>query len=108
MLIALDFDGTYTADPVLWDCFITTARARHHQVHIVTARGPHEQVRVGAHVDRVHYTDRKAKRPFMQALGLTVQIWIDDMPDFIVGSAAPRSLEENAVSGLWAPEETAP
>lgn len=103
MLIALDFDGTYTADPALWDSFITAARLRGHEVHLVTMRGQREPVRLGANVDRVHYTDRRAKRPYMQARGLTVQVWIDDMPDFIIGDAAPRSVEENARSGLWAP-----
>jgi hypothetical protein len=103
MLIALDYDGTYTADPALWDDFILKARLRYHQVHIVTMRSPSEPVRLGARVDGIHYTDRKAKRPFMQARGLAVAIWIDDMPDFIVGDAAPRSLAENASTGLWAP-----
>lgn len=84
MIIGLDYDGTYTADPVLWDAFIGAARARGHEVHVVTLRHEHEQVRLGAHVDRVHYTGRKAKREFVQFRGVTVQIWIDDMPDFIV------------------------
>lgn len=105
MIIALDYDGTYTADPALWDAFIRSARARSHQVHLVTMRAESEPVRLGEPVDRIHYTDRKAKRPYMQARGLSVQIWIDDMPDFILGSAAPRELEENARSGLiWTGE----
>jgi hypothetical protein len=105
MLIALDYDGTYTADPGLWDHFIDVARSRNHEVHIVTMRADSEPIRIGRHVDRVHYTDRKAKRQFMDAKGLSVQIWIDDMPDFILGSAAPRDLQENANSGLWLPGE---
>jgi hypothetical protein len=104
MLIALDYDGTYTADPLLWDAFIAHARIRGHEVHVVTMRSASEPVRVGAHVDRVHYTDRKAKRPYMQARGLVVQVWVDDMPDFIVGDATPRSLAENASSGIWTGE----
>jgi len=103
MLIALDYDGTYTADPALWDAFIKLARLQQHEVHLVTMRAPSEPVRLGAHVDRIHYTDRRAKRPFMEARGLNVQIWIDDMPDFVVGDAAPRSLEENGRSGIWLP-----
>lgn len=104
MNIALDYDGTYTADPILWDTFIFTAQKRGHQVHLVTMRHESEAVRMGEQPTRIHYTDRKAKRPFMQNLGITIQIWIDDMPDFIIGSAAPRSLEENAKSLLWTPE----
>ena len=102
MLIALDYDGTYTADPGLWTHFVDVARSRNHEVHLVTMRAESEPVRLlGCHVDRVHYTDRKAKREYMQARGLTVQIWIDDMPDFIIGSAAPRDLAANAKAGLW-------
>lgn len=101
MNIALDYDGTYTADPALWDSFIAAARARMHQVHLVTMRSSCEPVRLGAEVDRIHYTDRKAKRPFMQERGIAVQIWIDDMPDFIIGPAAPRDLGSNASTGLW-------
>jgi len=101
MLIALDYDDTYTTDPTLWDAFVAQAQARGHEVHIVTMRAPTEVVRVGATVNRIHYTDRKAKRPYMYALGLHVQIWIDDRPDFVVADAAPRSLEDNARSGLW-------
>lgn len=90
MLIALDWDGTFTADPVLWISFVAQARRNGHQVHIVTMRHKDERVRLPGDmvVDAIHYTGRKAKRPFMQARGLTVQIWIDDMPDFILGSAA--------------------
>lgn len=104
MIIALDYDGTYTADPILWDTFIFTAQHRGHQVHVVTMRHESEPVRLGEQPARIHYTDRKAKLPFMVALGLTVQIWIDDRPDFILQSAAPRSLEENAKSLLWTGE----
>lgn len=101
MLIALDYDGTYTADPRLWDAFIEAARLRMHEVHIVTMRHESEPVTVGAYVDRIHYTDRKAKRPFMEAKGLRVQVWIDDRPEFVLMHAAPRSLSENAASGIW-------
>lgn len=105
MLIALDYDGTYTADPALWNEFVSSARRRGHEVHIVTMRAECEPVRIGCQVDRIHYTDRKAKRPFMQARGYMVQVWIDDMPEFIVVSSAPRDLSENALSWLWAPND---
>jgi hypothetical protein len=104
MIIALDYDGTYTADPVLWDAFIRNAHLKGHQVHVVTMRHESEPVRMGEQPARIHYTDRKAKLPYMAALGLAVQIWIDDRPDFILQSAAPRSLEENAKSLIWAGE----
>lgn len=101
MLIALDYDGTYTADPGLWNHFVGFARSRNHEVHLVTMRAESEPVRLSCQVDRVHYTDRKAKRDFMQAQGLVVQIWIDDMPDFILDNAAPREWVQIAKTGMW-------
>lgn len=101
MIIALDYDGTYTADPALWDAFIRSARQRNHQVHLVTMRHESEPVRLGEQVDRVHYTDRKAKLQYMASKGIEVQIWIDDQPRFILLSASPRSLEANARSLMW-------
>jgi hypothetical protein len=102
MLIALDWDGTYTADPALWNAFIDAARSRMHEVWIVTARHESEPVQPGTHVDRVVYTGRQAKRHFVSTkTGRTVQVWIDDMPEFILTGAAPKSLEENSRSGLW-------
>lgn len=45
MKIALDYDGTYTADPALWDGFIARAKARGHSVWIVTCRRDTEENR---------------------------------------------------------------
>lgn len=101
LLIALDYDGTYTADTDAWNAFVWLMTARGHEVHIVTMRAESEPVRVSPLVKAIHYTDRKAKRPYMYAKGLHVSIWIDDEPGWILQDAAPRSLEENAKTGLW-------
>jgi hypothetical protein len=39
MIIALDYDNTYTRDTVLWDKFIINAQEREHKVQIITSRG---------------------------------------------------------------------
>lgn len=87
MLIALDYDGTYTADPDLWLAFIADARARGHQVMVVTMRDEYECQQVHRQllgkVDRIIFTNRKAKRPHMEFLGHQVQIWIDDAPHWV-------------------------
>lgn len=38
MNIALDYDGTYTADPDMWLRFVEEAQAAGHKVFIVTMR----------------------------------------------------------------------
>ncbi len=76
MLIALDYDGTYTADPELWDCFIAKAKERGHDVKIATMRFPTEAIPdIGLDVV---YTSRQAKFGCMPA-----DIWIDDRPQFL-------------------------
>lgn len=79
MLIALDYDGTYTADPVLWDSFIAKAKERGHKVKIATMRHPSEPIPdIGLDVV---YTSRKAKFGCMPA-----DIWIDDNPQYLFGN----------------------
>jgi hypothetical protein len=76
MNIALDWDGTYTADPELWDAFVQLAASRGHTVTLVTLRDPLlEQVSTKL---PVVYCSRTAKRKHFIA-----DVWIDDMPRWI-------------------------
>ncbi len=91
MKLALDYDGTFTADPDLWMRFINTAHERGHQVSIVTMRYPEEPIidalatLVG---QRVHYTERKGKMAYATNRGVVFDVWIDDFPIFIFNDAA--------------------
>jgi len=76
MIIALDYDKTYTADTALWDDFIQSAQDRGHSVTIVSMRYPDEKIEF-VPVDVV-YTGRKAKATIFKA-----DIWIDDSPAWI-------------------------
>lgn len=93
MKISIDFDETYTEDPQLWDQFIQLALSRGHEVYCITMRsyteGPEIRASVGQLVPEanIHYTDRKAKRPFMEALGINIGVWIDDSPHWILTNA---------------------
>jgi hypothetical protein len=95
VLISLDYDDTYTRDPCLWNTFVEAAALRGHTVIVVTMRGRVEGAEVEAALkDRVHsivFTDRRAKKPFMEGLGYNVDVWIDDMPFFVLNSATPTS-----------------
>ena len=83
LLFGLDYDDTYTADPVLWDQFIALARARGHEVVCVTGRreppGPHER-RIPC---EVVCAGSEYKRHAAAKAGHAVHIWIDDMPEMI-------------------------
>lgn len=70
LLIALDYDKTYTADPVLWETFIAAAKHRGHSVIIATMRYPEE----GAEVQRQ---------------GFYPSIWVDDSPYFLFHAGLP-------------------
>ncbi len=85
MRVSLDYDGTYTRDPDLWNAWINLAKERGHEVICVTMRYPHEEITPPC---EVVYTSRKAKAEFMSALGRYPDIWIDDMPHFILESSA--------------------
>ena len=81
MNIAIDHDLTYDQDPKLWDLFIATALQRGHKVWGVTKREPHLTVYMSC---PVIYTSRKAKRPFVKAKGIHIDVWIDDSPEGIL------------------------
>lgn len=84
MKIALDYDGTYTRDPVFWGSFISQCRGHGHEVRIVTARTEAMiDFDVGLPIIACGFVP---KRTFCNQLGWFPDIWIDDQPEFIVES----------------------
>lgn len=83
MLIALDYDLTYTADPDFWDAVIAGGRERGHRWVCVTGRqhppGPHERQ---IPMPVVCAGDRHKFRAAIAA-GYAVDVWIDDAPGTI-------------------------
>lgn len=91
MVIGLDYDDTYTRDPVAWNAFIRLMRNYEHKVYIVTWRTPGEIVEVVhalasffVQVDGIYPTSRQAKAKFMFDQGICVDVWIDDNPRAIL------------------------
>ena len=86
MIIALDYDGTFTESPHLWRTFMEAARGMGHTVYIVTARheseGPCRGIPDWA---QVYYTGREAKGFYMRhRCDIPVDVWIDDDPTHIL------------------------
>lgn len=102
MTFALDFDGTYDQDPVLWDSFIASARRSGHRVVIVTYRN--EELDPDPLLDKLrdvllvplYFTNGVAKKWYMKHFGVPVDVWIDNQPEtlFENSSGSPSSLEE--------------
>ena len=99
MILGLDYDGCYTADPALWLKFIGMTIANGHIVHVVTMRYESEVKGDCDSADRmdprliaaingqVIPTARQAKRPACAALGIHIDVWIDDNPQAVDQSA---------------------
>lgn len=89
MNIALDFDGTYTEMPGVWDEFIITAEKEGHKVYIVTFRDPEDRHPAMDYLYNsldvpIVFTSRNPKKRFCEDMGLDISIWIDDNPDLII------------------------
>lgn len=87
MIIAIDYDGTYATDPVLFNSIINLFKAAGHTVICVTGRsagamGQPVLDSIGKLVPVV-FAGTEWKARAAQQAGYTVSIWIDDMPGMI-------------------------
>jgi hypothetical protein len=94
IVIALDYDETYTAAPKLWDAFILLAAYNKDiKVLLCTYRHPvHDYHKDFDHLKKLgiecYFSDGLAKKPFMEKQGINVNIWIDDRPTAILQDSA--------------------
>lgn len=101
MQIGLDWDDTYTRDPIGWDMFIKLMISRGHYVYIVTWRDEEEAKEIyeqlgNTPVEGVFATNRKAKAKFMFDLGIMIDVVVDDNP-----ASWTQSMQPYAANGLW-------
>ena len=92
MIIALHYDETYNKAPFMWDVVTKIAQLFGHEVILATYR--HGILDMEPLLEKVskkiecYYTDGKAKKPFLQELGINVDVWIDDNPNSILQDSA--------------------
>lgn len=97
--IALDFDGTFTADPLFWYDFIVDAQAAGHLVRVVTYRNAqHDRHAAMDFLENdlnVHtvFTDGTAKKKYCSDHNIHIDIWIDDRPETITQSMGLNPVE---------------
>lgn len=85
MNIALDFDETFTAEPIMWTDFIRSASDFGHNIYIVTARTSEDShiwidELFDAGLIEVVFCDGQAKKQETIKRGIDIDIWIDDNP----------------------------
>lgn len=92
MIVALDYDDTFTRDPDVWYLIVNKLRDAGHTVYGVTMRYPHEASGMDTLYDLacndLFFTGRKAKKNFMEDRGIFVDVWIDDQPGWVLQDAA--------------------
>ena len=92
LVLAIDFDETFTADEILWADFIVNAISRGHRVYCVTARRDDEdnmeeitEVLERYEIDiPIVFCNMGSKMWTMEQRGVKVNIWIDDAPHALV------------------------
>lgn len=89
MILSLDFDDTWTADPELWQMFCRQAKRRGHTVILVTNREPFPHYVREVHgaaapwVDHIIFAGRRPKRDAAAEQGYDVDVWLDDYPSSV-------------------------
>jgi hypothetical protein len=85
MIIALDYDNTFSLNPQFWSTFYYCSVANKDvEVIMVTGRRLEEPVVDAPWGMKTFYTDHKQKRKTMEEKGIHVDIWIDDKPESIL------------------------
>lgn len=87
MLISLDYDDTFTADPKLWTKFVKSAQKVGHKVICITARdfteGNKYELELALPDIPIIFCDMKPKRKVAESHGYDIDVWIDDTPEAI-------------------------
>lgn len=89
MLIAIDYDETFTEDPDFWRGVIELGRSRGHRFICVTGRSsPPDPTREPPIPILVLCSPGELKAVTARRAGYHVDVWVDDMPGLIKGSQA--------------------
>jgi len=85
ILLAIDFDDTFTADPALWSAVIRLAKDGGHRVFCVSCRRETFENRAEMREALpegvpIFLTSFAPKEYFMGSRGHKVDVWIDDYP----------------------------
>lgn len=88
MIVSIDYDGTFTADPEIWTEIIKLLQARGHQVICTTNRRAEspgsQEVRNNLEaLVPIVFAGNQFKRDAAKQQGWKVDVWMDDNPGTI-------------------------
>lgn len=88
MIISIDYDDTWSADPQVWSQVAKLFRSRGHTVILVTNRyeifGKPVLRACSGRVHNIIFAGSKPKRDAAKEQGYEVDVWIDDYPESIL------------------------
>ena len=91
MIIAIDYDETYTVDPDGWDLFCAMFMDRGHTIICVSARNEEHMGPVRDTLGKVigagnciGVNKQPKKQTMLQEYGMIIDVWIDDIPESII------------------------
>lgn len=95
MLIALDYDDTFTEDVDFWCQVVALGRLRGHNFVCVTARSSPPDVPREPHIPMpIVCAGNEYKKAAAERAGFRVDVWIDDLPQLITGEGRLNFDEE--------------
>ncbi len=105
MLIALDYDGTFTSDTGRWKEFISLMKEAGHSFVCVTSRAGTDENKqlLGEHIGKlmpIIFCNHQPKIKKCTQLGYRIDVWIDDRPHTIPVSARVNKRMQSKEAGL--------
>ena len=103
MLIAIDYDGTFSRDPVLFRALVALGRRMGHAFVLVTGRSNEGQWgaevrREGGDLMPIVFAANGWKRAAAERAGHKVDVWIDDHPESIAKQHMLMAEQKDAAS----------
>lgn len=89
LTVAVDYDDTITSDVSLWLQIISLFKSNGWSVMIVTGRrntiSNRQEIEQCVPGVPVYFAYDQPKRDFMDSHGISIDVWIDDVPEMIIG-----------------------
>ena len=101
MNVAIDYDNTYTLDPVAWNKIINILLESNHKVYCVTKRyeAIAEDIRDALDIPIIYAL--KSKLEAVQSEGVEIDVWIDDRPHSIMPYKALKQAHNPFKYNKW-------